>query len=770
MKTSDALEAQEPATLRLTRRELLKLVGGGIVVFMYPVEVAEAQDKLPSAYLRVGEDGTITFLTGKIEMGQGVMTSLAQMAAEELDVPLQSMRAVMGDTSQCPLDSDGGTWGSLTTRNFGPLLRTAAARARSILIELASQQLGVPRDQLMTQSGYVISRVDNTVRLSYASLAGGKNIDVHLTTTPTTKNYSQFTISGKPASRLDAVEKVTGQAKYAADIRLPGMMYARILRPPARNATLTSVDTTAAEKIAGVQVVRVGALIAVLHEQPEIAETALGQITAQYNVPQTGTEDATVHEYLLSRPPAAQTVGQGGNLTAGEGLAKVKLEQTYYTPYVAHAPIEPHAAVASIEGTTATIWASTQTPFTVRTEVASALGLSTANVRVITPYVGGGFGGKSSNAQAVEAARIAKAAGKPVNLAWTREEEFSYDVYQCPAIIKIRAGLDQNNKISFWDYQVYYVADRGTTVFYNIPNYRTRMYGGYTDSRLPFTGGPWRAPGNNANTFARESHIDGLAAAAGWDPLDFRRRHLTNTRMRKVLDSAVNGFGWPSARFPSGRGFGVACGEDAGAYVAMMAEVEVDQKTGDVKVKRLVCAQDLGRVINPEGARQQMEGSMMMGLGYALSEELHFQYGRILDLNFHQYSLPHFTQMPQLETVLVENNTLSPQGGGEPPIITVGATLANAVFDATGVRLNRLPMTPERVLAALQQAPPPPLNPPERSGDQIRLSWVGRPGIRLQRSATLSHPVWLEVPNTDGGSSITLPVTGDAGYFRLVKG
>jgi nicotinate dehydrogenase subunit B len=768
MNARPPINLQPASQLALNRRDLLKLVGGGLVFGIFVPEVSGAVAKLPSAYVRIEADGTVTLLSSKVEYGQGVMTSLAQMAAEELDVPLSSMRAVMGDTGQCPVDSDGGTYGSLTTRNFGPPLRTAAAQAKALLIQLASTQLGVPVDQLMTQDGFVISRNDPQVRISYATLAGGKSVTADLSTTPKTKDYTQFTVSGKSPVRLDAVEKVTGQAKYTADLQLPGMLYARILRPPARGATLTTVDTSAAEAIAGVRVARVSSLIAVLHEKPDVADQALKLVKAEYSLPQTGPDDTNIHQQLLSRPPGAATIGQAGSLTTGEKLAVTRIEQTYYTPYVAHAPIEPHAAVALFEGSKLTVWASTQTPFALRSDLASALGISSANIRVIPPCIGGAFGGKIYNQQGIEAARLAREVGKPVNLAWTRAEEFFYDNFQVPSIVKIRSGLDQNSKITFWDYQVYFVENRGTTVFYSIPHYRLQSLGNMTDSRLPFGGGAWRAPGSNANTFAREAHINSLASAARMDPVEFRLLNLKDTRMRKVLQSAAAAFGWQFAKMPSGRGFGVACGEDAGAYTVMMAQVEVDRKTGGIKVNRILCAQDLGRVINPDGVRTQMEGSMMMGLGYSLTEELHFKMGAITDLTFTRYRLPRFSWMPKLETVLIENNALTPQGVGESSIITVGAVLAGAVFDAIRVQPNQLPLTPARVLALIQTAPLL-LDPPQHVGDQIQLSWNGGPGIRVQKSAALTNPTWQDVPNTEGQSRATLPAADATAYFRLVR-
>ena len=704
MKIHHADYPELAGTATLNRHDFLKLLAGGIIIFMYPPAVLEAQQGLSrdfNAFLRIGEDGLVTVFTGKVELGQGIMTSLAQMAAEELDVPLLSVRLVMGDTESCPYDM--GTFGSMTTRFFGPPLREAAAEARMVLIQLAADKLGLPKEQLLTKNGFVVNSKSADQRVSFASLAMGRRIEKHLEPRPTPKNHAQFSVSGQPALRVDASEKVTGQARYAADIRLPGMLYARILRPPAHGAKLKSVDTAPAEKVSGARVIRVDDLIAVVHEQPDMAARALARIKAEYDLPTSGSDDETIYKDLLDRAPQGRTAGQGGDLSKGEELATTKHESTYYTPYVAHAPMEPHAAVVAIEGDKVTVWASTQTPFPARNEVARALNMSPDNVRVIAPFVGGGFGGKTRNRQVVEAALLARAAGKPVNLAWTREEEFFYDTFQPASIIKIRSGLDAAHRITFWDYQVYCAGNRGAEMFYDIPHHRTMTYGSWMGgpNMHPFEVGAWRAPGNNTNCFARESHIDVMAAAAGLDPLEFRLANMKDTRMRKVLEKAAAGFGWKPGKAPSGRGVVLACGLDAGTYVALMAEIEADKKTGEIKAKRILCAQDMGQVINPEGARMQMEGCMMMGLGYALSEELHFQNGRIRDLNFGDYGIPRFAWLPRLETFLVENDALAPQGGGEPAIVNIGAVLANALFDALGVRLNRLPMTPSRVLKAL---------------------------------------------------------------------
>jgi nicotinate dehydrogenase subunit B len=765
----------------LSRRDALKALGGGIIVFVFAPSTAEAEI-LPNEYLRIDTAGLITLYTHKTELGQGIATALAQIAAEELDVPLGSMRFVAGDTALCKFNTSLETVGSLTVSEFGPALRGAAARARVLLIRIASEQLGLPEARLFTRDGFVIDRENESVRISYATLAGSGTGNRTIPAAPP-KLPANWTICGQPAIRLDAIEKVTGKARYAGDITLPGMLYARIVRPPVHGAMFTvPPDTTAAEQIPGVQVVRVGTtLVAVLHAQPDIAERAWALVVPQVNPPANGPSDQTIHDYILAHPPSQSSLfptWSGGNLTLGQSQAVLTREQTYYTPFLAHAPMEPHAAVASYASGKVKVWASTQAPFETQSAVAAVLVISTANVQVITPFVGGAFGGKAyNNKQAVEAAQLSKATGVPVNVTWTRKEEFFYDSFQPPCLVKIRAGLNASQQICFWDSQAYYTGNyhMATNGKYSIPNHRTLFYGDWVNtdnafrSPLPFPEGPWRSPGNSMLTFARESHVDALAAAAGLDPVEFRLRHFTDARARNVLTRAAETFGWLPSKTPSGRGCGVACGEYNGVYVTVMAELAVDIATGAITVHRMLSALDCGRVINPDGVRQQMEGGLIMGLGYSLSEELHFQAPAITDLNFDTYQIPRFSWMPSLETVIVPNTTDAPMGCGEPPVAPVGGALANAFFDATGLRANRLPMTRERVLTMLQAAPPPDLNPPEYSANQVRLSWIRRPGLRLQKATSLTNPVWEDIPLAEGQSSISLPATEPSAFFRLMK-
>jgi len=699
----------------LERRDFLKVVGGGIIVLftVSDMEAAERRrrggggfgQRLPSdfnAFLRVGADGRVACFTGKIEMGQGVMTSLAQMLAEELDVALASVDMVMGDTDLCPWDM--GTFGSMTTRFFGPPLRAAAAEARKVLLELAAERLKVPAGRLQAKDGAIHVSGQPATRVTYAALTEGKRIERHIGSEPPLKEPAGFTIVGSPAHRLDGRDKVTGKAVYAGDVRLPGMLCAKILRPPAHGARLVSADVAAAEKIEGVQVVRDGDLIAILHERPDEAGRALDEVKARYSRPEPKVDETTIFDHLLGAAPPGRRAAGGGDLRRGETLATTVVEKKYLNSYVAHAPMEPHTAVASFEGGKMTVWASTQAPFRARDEVARAIGIPSNRVRVITPFVGGGFGGKVMNRQAVEAARLAKLTGKPVQVAWSRAEEFFHDSFRPAAIVTIKSGITGEGKIVLWDYHVYWAGERGSQQFYDIPNHSTVShgggYGGGPDAH-PFATGAWRAPGNNTNTFARESQIDILAVQAGMDPVEFRRKNLSDARLRGVLDAAAKKFGWTPGTAPSRRGYGVALGTDAGTSVATMVEAAVNRDTGEVQVKRVVAAQDMGLVINPEGARTQMEGCITMGLGYALREEVRFRGGEILDVNFDTYHIPRFSWLPKIETVLIDAGDAPPQGGGEPAIITMGAAVANAIHDATGARLLQLPMTPERVKAAM---------------------------------------------------------------------
>jgi len=697
----------------MKRRNFFKLMGGGILIWFSPLDffdiiaLPQAQRRsLPkdfNAFLLVGEDGMVTGFTGKIEMGQGPVTSLPQMLADELDVTVDKVRMVMGDTALTPYDM--GTFGSMTTRFFGPPFRAAAAEARAVLLQLGSEHLGVPEAQLEVKEGVISDSKDKSKQVTYAQLARGKRIERFMDKKPDVKNPPEFKIIGKSFFRKDALEKVTGQAKYSGDFTMPGMLYARLVRPPSHGAKLVSADTSEAEKIEGIRIVRDGELIAVLHEMPDRVAEAILKVKAEYSFNEKDVNDKTIFDYLLKMASKGEPANQTGNLDTGRSLSKTIIESEYYNSYVAHAPIEPHTAMAYMENGTMIVRGSTQTPFPAQAEIARTLGIPAEKVRVIPPFLGGGFGGKSAGSQLIEAARLAKLTGKPIMVAWTRQEEFFSDTFRPAAIVKITSGMDTTGKINLWDYHVYYAGQRGSDTIYDVPNACTTVYGaGWSAPGVhPFGTGAWRAPGNNTNTFARESQIDMMAAKAGIDPLEFRLKNLKDEKMIEVLKTAAHKFGWTPAKGPSSRGYGISCGIDAGTYVVNIAEVKVDKQTGKVQVLRVSCAQNMGLCINPEGATIQMEGCITMGMGYALTEEIQFEGGKILNENFDSYQLPLFSWVPKIETVILDKPNEPAQGGGEPAIINMGAVIANAIFDATGARLYQLPMTPKRVLEALKK-------------------------------------------------------------------
>jgi isoquinoline 1-oxidoreductase len=689
------------------RRKFLKKLGGGIIVVFCLGDLSLLQgwsqndsDEIINfnAYLRVKEDGRVDCLTGKVEMGQGVITSLAQVLAEELEVSINSVDMIMGDTDLCPYDA--GTWGSLTTRFADPVLRAAAAEAREILLDLAAEQLGVPNEMLRVIEGTVFVKDDPSKKITYAALTKGKKIVKTLTKKPEIKEAKDFKIIGKSVISLDAEAKVTGKAKYAGDIKLPGMVYATVVRPRAYGSKKLQVDSSGLSEFDGVELVEEDNLVAVVHSDPEIANKAATKIKVRWEEPEAKADNETVFTYFEENIDENKVFEEGGNLNAGRETSKTIVEANYHDGYKAHAPIETHSATCFFKEDTLIMWASSQTPFGTREQLAETFELPVEKVHIKQIFIGGGFGGKIYNRQAIEAARIAKLCGKPVQLVWSRREEFMYDRFRPAAVVKTVSGVDSKGKLNLWEFDVYCAGSRGTKLFYDIPNNRTRIF--RKDGIHPFGTGAWRAPGNNTTTFARESHIDATARMIGIDALEFRLNNLKNEKMAATLKLAAETFGWERKK-QKGHGYGIALGADAGTLVVMIAEVHVDKTTGVVQPIRIVCAQDMGQVVNPHGATVQTEGGITMGLGYALYEEVEFNGGRVKSRNFSNYEITRFSKTPKIECVFIDNMDSKPQGGGEPAIICVGGAVANAVFDACGARVNRMPITPERILNVLQK-------------------------------------------------------------------
>jgi isoquinoline 1-oxidoreductase len=706
-------ESDQDESNGLDRRDFFKILGGGIVLFLRPWDLLDADamqqqqrrslTKDYNAFLHISEDGIITCYTGKIEMGQGIITSLPVMMADELNVPLKMVKMVMGDTDLCPYDA--GTWGSQSTQTFGPAMRAAAAEAKAVLVEMASARLGIPAGQLEVRDGVVTDTKNPKKSVSYAQLSKGQKLEKYLDVKPGPEDYTKFTLVGKSYKHSDAIPKVTGEAKYTADLKLPDMVFARILRPPVYGAKLKSVDVSEAETVTGVSVVRDGDLVAVISGNKESVDQAISKIKAEWDKEQITVNDRNIFERMVATPASARVSPSVGDIDEGRKISDILVESEYHDPFLAHAAMETHTALAKFEGDKLTVWASTQSPFGLQDGLVRELGMPLEKVRVIAPFLGGGFGGKAAFQQGVEAAKLAKLTGKPVMLIWTREEEFFYDTFHTAAVVKVNSGMSREGKIQFWDYHVWYAGTRGAETVYEVPNARTTSYSRNRDVPAvhPYMTGPWRAPNNNTNTFARETQIDIMASKAGMDPLDFRLKNLKDQKMIDCLKAVADRFGYVPAKTPSGRGIGIACGHDAGTWIAEIAEVKVDKATGKVTVVKVFCSQDMGLCVNPEGALIQMEGCITMALGYTFTEEVLFEGGDILTRGFDTYTIPHFSWLPQIDCQILERNDKPPKGGGEPAIIAVSAIIGNAIHDATGARLYRVPFTPSRVLDAIKK-------------------------------------------------------------------
>jgi isoquinoline 1-oxidoreductase len=696
----------DPAGRHLSRRDFLKISGSGVFIFFttgsFSTTVLQPRgSRYPTdfnAYLKIGDDGRVSLFCSKIEMGQGIITSMAQMLAEELDVTLDSIDMIMGDTMLCPWDS--GTTGSRSTKYYGPPLRMAGAEARAVLLQMASEELDIEPERLLVKNGVVSDKMNAVNKVTYAELVKGKQIDRHIADVPI-KSIAEHTVSGTPTMRTDARQKVTGEAKFTCDITLPGMLFAKVLRPPSHDATLESVDVSKAISIPGAIVIEEEGLIAVLHENMDVAVNALTLVSAKWNVPEPIVDNRSIFDFLKKAAPDGRVYAEKGNLRDGYGAAKQRVVSEFNNHYVAHAPSEPYAVLAHVEEEQVTVWASTQAPFRVRGTAAETLAIPEENIHVITPFVGGGFGGKKSGQQISEAVKLSKISGRPVQLAWTRTEEFFYDAFRPAAMVQLESGINTEGHITFWDCDIMFTGSRSSEPIYNIPHFLVKTRS--TRGVHPFNTGAWRGPGSNTNVFAMESHTDILAHAAGMDPLLFRLNNLTDERMIRVLNTAAEKFGKNFTRNPSGMGYGITCTNYLNTYVATIAHVSVNKSTGKVKVEHVVCAQDMGEIINPQGAKLQIEGGITMGLSAALSEEIEFSGGKILTRNFDSYRITRFSDAPPIDVILIDNPDIPPQGCGEPAITTVGAALANAIFDAVGVRVYTLPMTPERILAALRK-------------------------------------------------------------------
>ncbi len=687
----------------LHRRDFFKLLGGGMLVCACagPALTQESgarrrndDEELPqniSAWLHIAEDGKVTVYTGKVEIGQNIRTSLTQQVAEELRASLDSIQLVMGDTALTPYDM--GTFGSRTTPTMGPQLRMVSAAARENLIDLAAEHWHVDRASLTAENGR-ITESRSKQSISYGELTKGQELVQLIGGDPDLEPPSQWRIAGTSVPKIDGRAFVTGKHKYTSDLSLPGMVYGKVVRPSAFRATLKSLNTSGAEEIPGVTVVHDGNFVGVTAPDTTTAVKAVKAVRAEWSAPNQTSESTLFQD--VRKPATTETDNPGGppRFTTGsveQGLASADktLTQTYTISYIQHVPSEPRAAVAKWEDGKLTVWTGTQRPFAVRDELAEAFRISKDKVRVMVPDTGAAYGGKHTGECAIEAARLAKAAAKPVKLVWTREEEFTWAYFRPAGVIDVKSGVSKDGKVVAWEFHNYNSGPSGLRPVYAFANQHIEFH----PSDPPLRQGSYRGLAAPANHFAREVHMDELSQVVNIEPFEFRMKNLSDPRAQAVLQAAAKTFGWGEQKSSPTRGFGLALGFEKGSYVANCAEVQINGR--DVQVKRVAEAFECGAVVNPNGLQNQIAGAIMMGLGGAVFEIIHFENGKILNPHLAEYRVPRFSDMPQIDVEILDRKDIAPAGAGETPIMALAPAISNAIFAATGIRLRSLPMVPE---------------------------------------------------------------------------
>ncbi len=683
----------------LNRRSFVQVLGAGLLIAVSAAPAAAqrrgrrrgpAGASAIGARVHLGTDGRITVLTGKVECGQGARAEISQAAAEELCVPVESIQLVMADTGLVP--DDGITAGSRTTPSTIPSVRRGAAAARDLLTRFAAGQWRVEPNTIEVRKGNAIHPASHRT-LSYADLAASpeaaKEFDQSVPSDVALTPVKEWKVLGVPTHRPNGRDIVTGTHLYPSDMTRPGMLYGKILRPPSFGAKLVSIDLGPAKAMNGVVAVHDDQFAGVAAPTSFLARQALEAIakTARWETsPQPSSKE--LYDYLKAHVRG----GLPENPFASElTQAKKVLRQSYQVAYAQHAPLEPRAAVAEWEGGKLTVWMGTQNPFGCRSELARAFHLPTARVRVIVPDFGSGFGGKHTGEAGVEAARLAQAAERPVSLRWTRKEEFTWAYFRPAAVIEAEASLDENGSITSW----YFININSGGSAVETP-YRTgRSHCRFVGSEPPLRQGSYRALAATANNFARESFMDELAASIGADPLQFRLAHLENDRLRAVLQAAAKAFGWEECvknKTPN-HGVGLACGTEKGSYLATCAEVEIVPEEKRIVVRRVCEAFECGAILNPSNLVSQIEGAIIMGMGPALREGMEFEDGKMLNATFRRYRVPRFNDVPKIDVQLLDRPDIESAGAGETPIMGIAPAIANAVFQANGVRSRAMPVT-----------------------------------------------------------------------------
>ncbi len=739
--------------MNATRRDILKLGGALVVGFTLAPKLALAQTppaRLPGslnnnrrldAWLAIEPNGTVTIFTGKIELGQGIGTALSQIAADELDVDLKRIEVVHGDTARTP--NEGQTAGSLSVEQSGTALRFACAEARDILVSAAALKLSVPAAELKVSDGTVTSPGRTSV--TYWDLAGSADLKREASAKVTPKPAAERTWVGKSVARHDIPKKFTGGAAYVQDIRLPGMVFGRVVRPPSPGAQLVSVDEARIRRMPGVvAVVRDGSFLAVAatrEEQAIRAREALKQSAKWKETESLPPSGEALYRHLMSATAPAQTVA---DKTSATTAAPVKtLEALYTRPYQCHASLGPSCAVAQWQDGALTVWTHSQGVFPLRADLAKTFGVDPKSIRCIHAEGAGCYGHNGADDVALDAALVARATGgKPVKLQWMRDDEFLWEPYGSAMVMKLAGGIDAQGNVVAWSHELWshpHSTRPGSSAGVNLlaarhlaqpfapvlPADVPQPTGGAARNAIPpydfqnvkvvkhyiaeapIRTSALRTLGGYANVFALESFVDELAAVAGADPVEFRLRHMKDARARAVIEAAAKRAGWrPNARAfhgdgAHGRGFGFSRYKNLGCYCATVAEVEVDRKTGRVRVTRVVAAVDAGQIVNPDGVVNQIEGGIIQSASWTLKESVRFDRTRVTTRSWAEYPIVRFDEVPEVEVVLLDQPNERFLGVGEGAQGPAAAAIANAIAQATGKRLRALPFTPERVKAAL---------------------------------------------------------------------
>ncbi len=699
----------DPATLQLsslassgsrdpTRREILERLGSG-ALFLYTLQNAKADEEkagprkppLLTSRLHIGEDGTVTLLTGKIECGQGIRTTLTQVASEELRLPPERIRLIMGDTAMVP--DDGGTWGSLTTPETAPVIRQACAAMRELLCRCAASEWNIKPEGLAVTDGEVSGPGGRTY--SYRDLSRSPLLVTAVNAGGSVTKPAQWRICGTPARNVNGPAIVSGSHRYSSDLMPAGILHGRVIRPPNHRCRLLSYDASKAERLPEVRIIHHGDFLGVTAPTPGQAAAALELVDARWSNGELGDPQNLFRDLKANaKPPEPKEFGrypalmQEGSLLAGMAGASHKLAETYQISYIAHVPLEARTAVAQWQGAHLTIRCGTQAPFVVRAEIAQAFNIPEEKVRIVVSDTGSGYGAKHNSECELEAARLAFGTNRPVRLAWSRHEEFTQSYCRPAAIMEVHSGVRDDGKILAWEFHNYNGGAASLAVPYRIPN----RYAAYHASESPLRQGSYRSLAAVGNTFARETHVDEIAATLHMDPLELRLRNIDNPRLQAVLGRAAERFGWGKRKSGNGIGYSLACNVEKGGHLALFTELQVDG--AKVRLTRMVAAFDAGAVVNPDILANQVEGAIVQGIGGALFEKLAFDKTRILNGRLSAYRVPRFCDVPEIEVILSDDRSVPSAGAGESPITASAPSIGAAMFAATGKRIRQLPMLP----------------------------------------------------------------------------